>query len=50
MRDLHEDLTALSVEWPATPDLAGAVAARIAAGEQPVRRRPRLPAWRPALA
>jgi len=50
MRDLHQELTALSVEWPATPDLAGAVAARLAAGEEPVRRRPRLPAWRPALA
>jgi hypothetical protein len=48
MRDLHEELTALSVEWPATPDLAGAVAARLA--EQPAPARRRLPAWRPALA
>jgi hypothetical protein len=46
MRDLHEELTALSVEWPATPDLAGAVAARLA---QPAPPRRRL-AWRPALA
>jgi hypothetical protein len=64
MRDLHEELTALSVEWPATPDLAGAVAARLApsgdvpaarppAGEHavrvPPRRRLRV-SWRPALA
>jgi hypothetical protein len=48
MRDLHEELTALSVEWPATPDLAGAVAARLAAGDEVARPRPR--AWRPALA
>ena len=26
MSDLHEELTALSVDWPETPDLAGAVA------------------------
>ena len=29
MTDLHEELTALSVDWPATPDVAGAVAARL---------------------
>ena len=46
MRDLHEELTALSVEWPATPDLAAAVAARL---EAPAPARPRF-AWRPALA
>jgi hypothetical protein len=44
MRDLHEELTALSVEWPATPDLAAAVTARL---EQPA---PARRAWRPALA
>lgn len=44
MRDLHEELTALSVEWPATPDLAAAVAARL---ERPA---PARRAWRPALA
>jgi hypothetical protein len=60
MRDLHEELTALSVEWPATPDLAGAVAARLAAGgdaaaapppgDRPASaHRPRR-AWRPVLA
>src|SRR5215216_3363201 len=48
MRDLHDELTALSVEWPATPDVAGAVAARLAAGEAVAR--PRRRAWRPALA
>jgi hypothetical protein len=48
MRDLHEELTALSVEWPATPDLAGAVAARLEQPAAPLRRR-RI-AWRPALA
>jgi hypothetical protein len=46
MRDLHEELTSLSVEWPATPDLAGAVSARLAQPAAPRRRR----AWRPALA
>jgi hypothetical protein len=44
MRDLHEELNALSVEWPATPDLAAAVAARL---ERPA---PARRAWRPALA
>ena len=29
MTDLHAELTALTVEWPATPDLAGAVLARL---------------------
>jgi hypothetical protein len=47
MRDLHEELTALSVDWPATPDLAGAVAARLAEPAPAPRRRF---AWRPALA
>jgi hypothetical protein len=49
MRDLHEELTALSVEWPATPDIAGVVAERLAAPAAP-RRRGRRFAWRPALA
>src|SRR5215217_5055800 len=49
MRDLHEELTALSVEWPATPDVASAVAARLAAADAVVRPRRRR-AWRPALA
>jgi hypothetical protein len=44
MRDLHEELTALSVEWPATPDVAAAVGARLAQ-PAPARR-----SWRPALA
>jgi hypothetical protein len=47
MRDLHEELTALSVEWPPTPDIAGAVAARLAEPAAAPRRRF---AWRPALA
>jgi hypothetical protein len=50
MRDLHEELTALSVEWPATPDLAAAVIARLEApapAPRPARARR---AWRPALA
>jgi hypothetical protein len=52
MRDLHEELTALTVEWPATPDIAAAVAARLAQPDAPApRRRRRIgPAWRPALA
>jgi hypothetical protein len=44
MRDLHEELTALSVDWPATPDLAARVTARL---ERPA---PARRAWRPALA
>lgn len=44
MRDLHEELTALSVEWPATPDLTAAAIARLDR-PAPARR-----AWRPALA
>jgi hypothetical protein len=48
MRDLHEELTALTVEWPATPDIAAAVAARLAKPAAPLRRA--RPAWRPALA
>jgi hypothetical protein len=48
MRDLHEELTALRVEWPATPDLAAAVTARLTApAPAPARARR---AWRPALA
>jgi hypothetical protein len=47
MRELHDELAALRVDWPATPDLATAVAARLAAPAPPPRRRP---AWRPALA
>jgi hypothetical protein len=46
MRELHEELMALSVEWPATPDLAAAVTARLEAPAPARRRR----AWRPALA
>jgi hypothetical protein len=50
MRDLHEELSALSVEWPATPDLAGAVGARLAGrrAAPPAARGRR--AWRPVLA
>jgi hypothetical protein len=51
MADLHAELTALSVEWPPTPDVADAVLARIeAAPAAPAARRRRGPAWRPALA
>jgi hypothetical protein len=46
MSELHEELAALTVEWPPTPDIAGGVAARLAAGAPVPRRR----AWRPALA
>jgi hypothetical protein len=48
MSDLHEELTALSVDWPATPDVAGAVAARLerpAPGRPSRRRRWPLPAY-----
>jgi hypothetical protein len=47
MADLQAELTALSVEWPDTPDLAEGVLARLSA---PAPRRRRRPAWRPALA
>jgi hypothetical protein len=42
---LEHDLRALSIEWPETPDLAGAVEARLG-GSAPARRRP----WRPLVA
>lgn len=44
MRELHDELTGLRVEWPGTPDLAGAVEARIAERARPRRRRRRRPA------
>ena len=46
MADLHDELPALRVDWPATPDLAERGAARLErrAGAAPPR------AWRPALA
>ncbi len=47
MTDLHAELIGLSVDWPATPDLADGVLARLSAPAPPRRRRP---AWRPALA
>jgi hypothetical protein len=47
MTDLHAELTALTVEWPETPDLAEGVLARVDAPERPRRRRV---GWRPALA
>jgi len=42
--ELERELRALHVEWPETPDLSGAVAARLAAAPAP-RRRGRLLAW-----
>jgi hypothetical protein len=50
MRDLHAELTELSVEWPATPELADGVLARIESAAAGAPRRRRHPAWRPALA
>ncbi len=47
MPELHEELTALRVDWPSTPDIAGAVTARL---EHPVAARRRRPQWRPLLA
>ena len=41
MADLHDELTALPVDWPATPDLAGAVTARLAGSRRRPRRRAR---------
>jgi hypothetical protein len=50
MRDLERELRELDVAWPATPDVAAAVAERIAVA--PVRRawRPSWPAWQVAVA
>jgi hypothetical protein len=50
MTDLEQQLVALrdEVAWPATPDLAGAVAARIAGEPRRARARLALPALRPA--
>ena len=47
MTDLHAELSALSVEWPATPDLTEGVLGRLAEPVAPDRRRL---AWRPVLA
>ena len=47
MRELHEELMALRVEWPVTPDLAAAVATRL---EQPPAARRSRTRWRPVLA
>jgi hypothetical protein len=50
MTDLHAELSALRVEWPETPDLAGAVVTRLGEPETArPRRRARL-GWRPVLA
>jgi len=48
MADLPAELRSLRADWPETPDLAGAVAARLE-GPAPARRKPAL-AWRPVLA
>jgi hypothetical protein len=48
MADLHAELTALAVEWPATPDLADGVLTRLES-PAPAPRRRRF-AWRSALA
>jgi hypothetical protein len=49
MADLARELRELDLMWPDTPDLAGAVAARLAEPAEGRRRRAR-PSWRPALA
>jgi hypothetical protein len=54
MSELELDLRELRVEWPETPDIAGAVADRLAAAPTPARRRLALrfdrPAWQLAVA
>jgi hypothetical protein len=52
MSDLELELRELRVEWPETPDLAGAVAERLARAPARPRRRLRLdrPAWQLAVA
>lgn len=47
MADLHAELTALTVDWPETPDLVEGVLARVEAPAPPRRRRV---GWRAALA
>ena len=47
MSELHDELTALTVDWPATPDLAATVAARLA---QPAAAHRTRTGWRPVLA
>ena len=41
MRELERELRELRVEWPETPDLAAAVAVRLAAAPRTPRMRPR---------
>jgi hypothetical protein len=52
MPDLERELRALAVEWPETPDIAGAVAARLAEAPAAGRRvaRARRPGWSLGLA
>jgi hypothetical protein len=50
MADLHAELSALTVEWPETPDLAGPVLARIEAAPAQAPARPRRMLWPRALA
>jgi hypothetical protein len=54
MRDVHAELSELRMDWPETPDVATAVAARLAASadgtERRSPRRRRRAGWRPALA
>jgi hypothetical protein len=47
MADLHAELSALRVDWPATPELTDGVLARL---EEPAAPRRRRPGWRPVLA
>jgi hypothetical protein len=49
MADLHAELTALTVEWPSTPDIAAGVLARIEPAPAPAPPPRRRIAWRPAL-
>jgi hypothetical protein len=53
MSELELELRELRVEWPETPDIAGAVAGRLAAAPTPARRRwwqVDRPAWQVAVA
>jgi hypothetical protein len=45
MRDLERELRGLEIEWPATPDIAAAIAPRLSEPREPARQRRRNRRW-----